>query len=172
MRHTVVRMETNFGVIDIELYDDRAPITVGNFLKYVSMGHYNGTIFHRVIDGFMIQGGGFLPNMVEKPTPFGPIVNEAAKSGIRNKRGTIAMARTSEPNSATSQFFINLVDNGFLDWDYPKGDGYGYCVFGTVINGMDVVDKIAKVQTRNVGIHENVPVQPVIINRVYVIGQK
>lgn len=159
----VVKMTTSMGVITIELYPDKAPQTVENFLKYVEDGFYNGTIFHRVIRRFMIQGGGFTDKMVQKPTR-GPIVNECGPQ-LRNLRGTIAMARTSQPDSATSQFFINVVDNPFLDFDGPNKPGYA--VFGRVIEGMDVVDRIATVPTtRLANGMEDVPVEPVVIERV------
>lgn len=154
-----VLMKTNQGMVLIELYPDKAPKSVDNFLRYVRDSFYDGTVFHRVIDGFMIQGGGFDQNMAQKQTR-APIPNEA-RNGLRNEPGTIAMARTSDPNSATAQFFINLVDNGALN--YPGGDGHGYAVFGKVIEGWDVVQRIAKVQTGSMGPHQNVPRQPVVI---------
>ena len=141
----VVLLETTSGDILVELYPDKAPETVANFLKYVDDGFYNNTIFHRVIPGFMIQGGGFTARMQQKDTS-APIKNEA-DNGLKNDRGTIAMARTMDPHSATAQFFINLVDNDFLNFQAPSGNGWGYCVFGRVTEGMDVVDKIAKVKT-------------------------
>jgi len=158
-----VKMTTSMGVIVLELYPDKAPVTVENFLKYVDDGFYNGTIFHRVIRRFMIQGGGFTAQMVQKPTR-SPIVNESSPV-LKNKRGTIAMARTSQPNSATSQFFINQVDNPFLDFDGPNKPGYA--VFGRVLEGMDVVDRIATVATTRLpnGMAD-VPVEPVVIERV------
>jgi len=155
----LVEMKTNQGLVVIELYADKAPKTVENFLQYVKDGFYNGTIFHRVIDGFMIQGGGFEPGMKQKPTR-APIDNEA-KNGLKNAAGTLAMARTQDPHSASAQFFINLVDNRPLD--YPSRDGWGYAVFGKVSQGLDIVQKIAKVKTGNAGFHQNVPVDPVII---------
>ncbi len=154
-----VELQTNQGNIVIELYEKEAPKTVANFLQYVKEGHYNGTIFHRVISGFMIQGGGFDADMQQKPTRE-PIENEA-KNGLKNEIGTLAMARTQAPHSASSQFFINIANNGFLD--YPGRDGWGYAVFGKVVSGMDVVDKIAAVPTRNAGSHQNVPAEPVVI---------
>lgn len=157
----MVVLKTTLGDITIELYPDKAPETVANFLQYVRDGHYNGTIFHRVIDGFMIQGGGFTPDMEQKPTR-SPIRNEAS-NGLRNERGTIAMARTIEPHSATAQFFINVVDNDFLNFQSPDPRGYGYCVFGKVVSGMDVVDQIKAVATTTHGFHENVPLEPIII---------
>ncbi|WP_299396108.1 peptidylprolyl isomerase [uncultured Desulfovibrio sp.] len=157
----IVLLETTSGDILIELYPDKAPETVKNFLQYVDDGFYNNTIFHRVIPGFMIQGGGMGARMDEKTTRE-PIKNEA-DNGVKNERGTIAMARTMEPHSASAQFFINLVDNDFLNFSEPTINGWGYCVFGKVTDGMDVVDKIAKVKTKSVGIHENVPVDLVMI---------
>jgi cyclophilin family peptidyl-prolyl cis-trans isomerase len=157
-----VVMDTSMGAITIELNRAKAPITVDNFLKYTDDGFYNGTIFHRVMDNFMIQGGGFEPGMTQKKTRK-PIQNEA-KNGLKNKRGTIAMARTPNPHSASAQFFINVKDNAPLD--YPSRDGWGYCVFGKVTTGMDVVDKIKKVATTKKGPHANVPVEDVIIKSV------
>jgi cyclophilin family peptidyl-prolyl cis-trans isomerase len=156
-----VVLETTSGSITIELDQAKAPITVANFLKYVDAGHYNGTIFHRVIPGFMIQGGGFSEAMREKDTG-GNIENEAG-NGLKNLRGTLAMARTPNPHSASAQFFINLSDNDFLNFKSATPQGFGYAVFGKVVGGMDVVDKIATVKTGNKGQHENVPIQPVII---------
>ena len=146
------------GNITIELDAEKAPVTVANFLEYVNKGHYDGTIFHRVIPGFMIQGGGFVPGMDQKPTA-AEIKNEA-DNGLRNDRGTIAMARTQAVDSAASPFFINHKDNGFLN---HGGRDFGYAVFGKVVRGMDVVDRIAKVRTGNRGMHQNVPVEPVLI---------
>jgi peptidyl-prolyl cis-trans isomerase B (cyclophilin B) len=154
------------GSITVELDDEKAPITVKNFLDYAASGHYDGTIFHRVIDGFMIQGGGFTKAMDQKPTK-DPIKNEAA-NGLTNKRGTIAMARTMVVDSATSQFFINLVDNDFLNFRAPTPQYYGYAVFGKVTDGMDVVDRIAKVKTGFAGPHQNVPEEPIVIKKVTV----
>ncbi len=148
-------IETSMGTITLELDEAKAPVTVKNFCEYAKSGHYNGTIFHRVIDGFMIQGGGFTPSMDQKETR-DPIKNEAG-NGLSNARGTIAMARTQVVDSATSQFFINLVDNSFLDHRGADPRAFGYAVFGKVVDGMDVVDKIAKVKTRSVGYYENVP---------------
>ena len=158
-----VLLETTSGDILIELFPDKAPKTVANFLAYVEAGHYNGTIFHRVIKNFMIQGGGFAPGMDQKPTQ-APIENEAA-NGLKNKRGSIAMARTNDPHSATAQFFINVVDNDFLDFKAPSGQGWGYCVFGEVVEGMDVVDKIRAVRTGSAGMHRDVPAEPVLIKK-------
>lgn len=156
----VVTLETSMGPIKIELYPEKAPVTVKNFIDYVEAKHYDGLIFHRVIPNFMIQGGGFEPGMKERKTK-APIVNES-KNGLENKRGTIAMARTSEPNSASSQFFINVGDNAFLDKSRSR-DGVGYCVFGKVIDGMDVVDKIKSVKTGRSGPHGDVPEEDVLI---------
>ena len=160
-----VSLKTNMGEIVLELYPEKAPKTVENFLEYVKTGFYKGTIFHRVIDGFMIQGGGFDKNMKQKPTK-NPIQNEA-NNGLKNERYTVAMARTSIPHSATSQFFINVNDNAFLD--YPSRDGWGYCVFGKVIKGKEVVDQIKVVETNSQGEHQNVPVKPVVIESATVI---
>ena len=162
-------IETSMGSITVELDDAKAPITVKNFLDYAASGHYDGTIFHRVIDGFMIQGGGFTKAMDQKPTK-APIKNEAA-NGLTNKRGTIAMARTMVVDSATSQFFINLVDNDFLNFRAPTPQYYGYAVFGKVTDGMDVVDKIAKVKTGFAGPHQNVPEEPIVIKKVHVAAE-
>ncbi len=161
-----VTMETSMGKIELELDDAKAPKTVANFIAYVKAAHYDGTIFHRVIPNFMIQGGGFTKEMDQKKTN-DPIKNEA-DNGLKNLRGTIAMARTMVVDSATSQFFINLVDNGFLDFRGPHPSMYGYAVFGKVTSGMDVVDKIAAVRTGNHGMHQNVPVEPVTIKKVTV----
>ncbi len=161
------KMETSKGTILLELDDEKAPETVKNFVSYITSGHYDGTIFHRVIDGFMIQGGGFTKDMNQKATQ-APIRNEAA-NGLKNKRGTIAMARTMVVDSATSQFFINLVDNDFLDFTAPTTQGYGYAVFGKVVEGMDVVDAIAKVKTGYHGPHQNVPEEAVVITRVTIL---
>lgn len=154
-----VELKTSQGTMVIELYPQQAPKSVANFLQYVKDGYYKDTIFHRVIDGFMIQGGGFTEKMVQKETR-GTITNEAA-NGLKNEPGTLAMARTSDPHSASSQFFINLKHNEFLD--YPGRDGWGYAVFGKVVEGMDVVEKIAKMQTANSGMHQNVPITLAII---------
>ena len=157
----VVVIKTSKGDITVELFEKEAPITVKNFLRYVEDGFYAGTIFHRVIPGFMIQGGGFDADMNQKDT-HAPIKNEA-ENRLENKRGTLAMARTQVVDSATSQFFINLTDNAFLNHTRPNPQGFGYCVFGRVIDGMDVVDQIAAVRTGRKGPHENVPVEPVEI---------
>jgi len=163
----MIKVTTNHGVIALELNAEKAPKTVANFLAYVAAGHYNNTVFHRVIKNFMIQGGGFEPNMNQKPCK-APIENEAA-NGLRNKRGTVAMARTNDPHSATAQFFINTVDNDFLDFKSPTGQGWGYCVFGEVVEGLDVVDKIRAVRTGNKGFHQDVPVDDVIIEKAEVV---
>ncbi|MFP3872430.1 MAG: peptidylprolyl isomerase [Candidatus Natronoplasma sp.] len=158
-------IETNKGTIEVELYQNDAPKSVENFIRYAEDGFYDGLIFHRVIDGFMIQGGGFEPGMEQKEPTYGPIENEAEQSGHRNERGTIAMARTRDPHSATSQFFINHADNPGLDWDDAR-DGWGYCVFGEVISGMSVVDEIASIETTTVEGHEDVPEEDVVIEEV------
>ena len=160
-----VLLATSLGDVTIQLEPEKAPKTVANFLDYVKAGHYDGTVFHRVIDGFMIQGGGFSAEMVQKPTK-APIPLES-RSGLKNERGTVAMARTGVPDSATSQFFINVVDNPGLD--YPKPDGNGYAVFGRVVAGMDVVDRIRKVETTSVGPHQNVPAKPVLIRSATIV---
>jgi peptidyl-prolyl cis-trans isomerase B (cyclophilin B) len=162
----VIKLHTNFGEISIELDADKAPITVANFLQYVEDGFYENTIFHRVIDGFMIQGGGFDTDMKQKATK-APIKNEA-DNGLTNKSYTIAMARTPNPDSASSQFFINVADNDFLNFSSPTAQGWGYCVFGKVTAGTEVVDKIKKVKTGNRNGHQDVPVEPVIIERAEV----
>jgi peptidyl-prolyl cis-trans isomerase A (cyclophilin A) len=162
-KNPVVVIETSAGTIKVELLADKAPVTVKNFLGYVDDKFYDGTIFHRVIPNFMIQGGGFEPGMREKPTK-APIVNEAS-NGLANDRGTIAMARTSDPNSATAQFYINLKDNAGLNKERAR-DGVGYCVFGKVVDGMDVVDKIAQAQTGNRGPHQNVPAEDIVIKSI------
>lgn len=159
-----VILETSKGNITVELNDAKAPETVANFLKYVNDGFFDGTIFHRVIPNFMIQGGGFMPGMVQKMTE-NPIKNEAG-NGLPNVRGSIAMARTNDPHSATSQFFINHKDNNFLDHTSPSGQGWGYCVFGMVTDGMDVVDAIASVATSNQGGHGDVPKETITIEKV------
>ncbi len=161
----IATINTSEGTIEVELYQDDAPETVENFIHYAEDGFYDGLIFHRVIEGFMIQGGGFHPDMQRKEPTYDPIQNEAEESGHRNKRGTIAMARTHDPHSATSQFFINHDDNENLDWD-NAGDGWGYCVFGEVIGGMDVVDEIASIETTTVDGHQDVPVDDVVIQEV------
>lgn len=163
----MVLMKTNKGEIKIELFEEKAPKTVANFLGYVRDGFYNGTIFHRVISNFMIQGGGFDPNMEQKATQ-APIENEA-NNGLSNIVGTIAMARTPDPHSATAQFFINVKDNNFLDFRSKSPDGWGYCVFGKVVAGMDVVDEIKSVSTGNFGMHGDVPRDQIVIEEVTVL---
>ena len=165
-----VELKTSRGPILLELYPDKAPKTVANFLQYVKGGHYDGTIFHRVIDGFMIQGGGFDKDMKEKPTR-APIQNEA-NNGLRNDTGTIAMARTPNPHSAGAQFFINLKNNDFLNHRDPTPRGYGYAVFGRVVQGMEVVNNIAKTRTGTVGGFENVPREPIVIQTATVLSGK
>jgi cyclophilin family peptidyl-prolyl cis-trans isomerase len=160
-----VLMKTSMGEITLELYPDKAPKTVENFLNYVKNGHYKGTIFHRVIDGFMIQGGGFDKDMNQKPTG-APIQNEA-KNGLKNEPYTVAMARTMDPHSASAQFFINVKNNSFLD--YPGQDGWGYTVFGKVVKGTDIVDKIKAVPVTSKGMHQDVPAKPVLIESVSVV---
>ena len=165
-----VRMETTKGVVVIELYPDKAPKTVENFLRYVNEGKYDGTIFHRVIKRFMNQGGGFTPDF-KKVETFAPIKNEA-DNGLKNKRGTIAMARTGDPHSATNQFFVNTVDNAFLDHTSKTPRGWGYCVFATVVDGMDVMDRIAKVPTgANGPFQQDVPMEEILIQKVSVIEE-
>jgi cyclophilin family peptidyl-prolyl cis-trans isomerase len=166
-----VELKTSQGNIVVELYADKAPKTVANFLQYVKDGFYGGTIFHRVIDGFMIQGGGFDRDMREKSKTRAPIENEAG-NGLKNDAGTLAMARLPNPHSASAQFFINLKDNDFLNYREPTTQGYGYAVFGKVTRGMDVVNRIAKVATANAGQHQNVPREPVIVESVTVISGK
>jgi peptidyl-prolyl cis-trans isomerase B (cyclophilin B) len=159
-------MKTNFGEIKLELDDEKAPLSVENFINYVKTEHFNGSVFHRVIPGFMIQGGGMTQDMKEKKTN-SPVENEA-KNGLKNTRGSIAMARTNSPHSATAQFFINLSDNAFLN---NEGAQWGYAVFGKVTEGMDVVDSIAKVKTGTQGHHDDVPVSPVIIESVTTVSE-
>jgi peptidyl-prolyl cis-trans isomerase B (cyclophilin B) len=160
-----VLLTTNHGQITLELDADKAPKTVENFLSYVKSGHYDGTIFHRVIDGFMIQGGGFSPDMRQKPTE-DPVENEA-NNGLTNDRYTIAMARTSDPHSASAQFFINVSDNDFLN--YPGSDGWGYCVFGKVTAGTEVVDKIGKIETGRRSMFSDVPTEDVVIEKAEIV---
>ena len=163
-----VLMQTNFGDITIELNYEKAPITAANFEQYVRDGFYDGVIFHRVIDGFMVQGGGFAPGMEEKETTK-PIKNEA-NNGLSNKKYSIAMARTMEPHSASAQFFINVNDNKFLDFKSETTDGWGYCVFAEVVDGFDIVDKIKDVATGNFGfVHQDVPLEDVLITNVTVV---
>ena len=159
----MVKLHTNHGIITLELDAEKAPKTVENFLQYVRDGFFDGTIFHRVIDGFMIQGGGFEPGMTQKSTR-AAIENEAS-NGLKNEAYTIAMARTSDPNSATAQFFINIANNSFLNFTAPTPQGYGYAVFGKVVEGMDVVDKIRKVKTGSRAGHQDVPLEDVVITQ-------
>ncbi|MFZ5723420.1 MAG: peptidylprolyl isomerase [Pseudomonadota bacterium] len=170
MKTLLILLVTTFGNVAVEVYPDKAPKSADNFVQYVKDGHYDGTQFHRVIDGFMIQGGGFDASMQQKPTR-SPVVNEAG-NGLRNERGTLAMARTSDPHSATAQFFINTVDNRFLDRDQAQ-DGHGYTVFGRVVYGMDVVDRIEKVRTGIKPVQgypaRDVPLSPVLITEARII---
>ncbi|GAB3032071.1 peptidylprolyl isomerase [Bowmanella dokdonensis] len=161
-----VTLNTNYGPIELNMLSDKAPQTVENFLSYAKEGFYDNTIFHRVIDGFMVQGGGMEPGMNQKATK-SPIKNEA-NNGVANDRGTVAMARTNDPHSATCQFFINVADNSFLNFRSESMDGWGYCVFAEVSDGMDVVDKIRKVKTGNAGFHQDVPLEDVLIQSVEV----
>ena len=163
----MVVLETSLGTIKLELFADKAPKTVENFLNYVNDGFYDNTIFHRVINGFMIQGGGFEPGMEQKTTQ-SPVENEA-NNGVSNAVGTIAMARTMDPHSATAQFFINVSDNTFLNFQSETEQGWGYCAFGKVVEGMDVVEQIKAVKTGNVGFHQDVPVEDVIITSAKVV---
>ncbi|MDX9736532.1 MAG: peptidylprolyl isomerase [Azonexus sp.] len=168
----MIKLTTNHGTITLELDTVNAPKTSANFIAYVESGHYDGTIFHRVIKNFMIQGGGMTPDMEQKPTQ-APIENEGeqtAKAGLKNVRGSIAMARTNDPHSATAQFFINTVDNDFLDFKAPSGQGWGYCVFGKVVDGMDVVDAIRALPTGNKGFHQDVPKESVLIEKAEVLA--
>lgn len=167
-QNTLVEMNTNVGNIEIELFNDKAPISVKNFEDYAKSGFYNGTVFHRVIPGFMIQGGGLESNLVEKTIEKAPIKNESS-NGLKNKRGTLAMARTNDPNSARSQFFINTVDNDFLN---KSAMNAGYAVFGQVTKGMDIVEKIEKTATGNRGMYQNVPTQSIVIQSVKIKAPK
>jgi peptidyl-prolyl cis-trans isomerase B (cyclophilin B) len=163
----MVKLHTNHGIIELDLDEKRAPLTVANFLQYVRDGHYNGTIFHRVIDGFMVQGGGFAPGMKQKPTR--PAVKNEADNKLKNANYTVAMARTSDPHSASAQFFINVADNGFLDHTAPNPQGWGYCVFGKVTAGTEIVDKIKGVKTGRSGMHQDVPVEDVVIEKAEIV---
>ena len=163
----MINLHTNHGLITIELDEAKAPKSAANFIEYVKKGHYDGTVFHRVINGFMVQGGGFEPGMRQKPTA-APIANEA-DNGLKNTKYTVAMARTNDPHSATAQFFINAKDNGFLNYSAPTGNGWGYCVFGKVTGGTDVVDRIKAVETGRSGGHQDVPVDDVVIERAEVV---
>ncbi|MDP1649928.1 MAG: peptidylprolyl isomerase [Rubrivivax sp.] len=158
-----VQMDTTAGTVRIELDDEKAPLSTANFLAYVKKGHYDGTVFHRVIKGFMIQGGGFEPGMKQKPTD-APIRNEA-NNGLKNKRHTLAMARTGDPHSASAQFFVNTVDNDFLDFRAENAQGWGYAVFGRVVEGAEVLDQIESVRTGRKGMHDDVPLEDVRIER-------
>ncbi len=163
----MIKLHTNHGVISLELDAAKAPDTAANFIQYVKDGHYNNTVFHRVIDGFMVQGGGFEPGMKQKPTR-DPVQNEA-NNGLKNDMYTVAMARTSAPHSASAQFFINVSNNDFLNHSAPTPQGWGYCVFGKVVDGTDVVDKIRKVKTGSKGMHQDVPLEDVIIEKAEVV---
>jgi peptidyl-prolyl cis-trans isomerase B (cyclophilin B) len=162
----MVELHTNHGVICIELNAEKAPKTVANFLNYVRKGHYDKTVFHRVIDGFMVQGGGFTADMQQKPTD-ASVENEAV-NGLKNVRGSVAMARTSDPHSATAQFFINVADNDFLNFTAPTSQGWGYCVFGQVVKGLDVIDAIRAVKTGTKGGHQDVPLENVVIEKAII----
>jgi peptidyl-prolyl cis-trans isomerase B (cyclophilin B) len=166
--NNMIKMTTSLGEIELELYPEDAPITVRNFIDYVESGHMDGTIFHRVIPGFVVQGGGFTPDMNQKETKT-PIVNEA-DNGLKNTVGMLSMARTSDPDSATSQFFINLVDNAFLDFTAKSQQGWGYAVFAKVTSGMEVVHSMAEVSTGNVGGHGDVPLEPILIEKAVVVA--
>lgn len=163
----MIKLHTNHGVITLELDSEKAPLTVQNFIDYVNSGHYDNTIFHRVIDNFMIQGGGFEPGMIQKKTR-APIQNEAA-NGLKNDKYTVAMARTSDVHSASAQFFINVADNDFLNYTASTSQGFGYCVFGKVVEGLDVVDRIKKVKTGDRGGHQNVPLENVMVQKAEVV---
>jgi peptidyl-prolyl cis-trans isomerase B (cyclophilin B) len=163
----MVKIHTNYGVITLTLFADKAPITVANFLDYVKEGFYDNTIFHRVIDGFMIQGGGFEPGMDQKESK--ATIHNEANNGLVNNLGTVAMARTNEPHSATAQFFINVGDNSFLNFRSESTDGWGYCVFAEVSDGMDVVEKIRAVATGNSGYHQDVPEEDVVIQKAEIV---
>ena len=163
----MIKLHTNHGVIGIQLDAEKAPESAKNFLAYAAAGHYDNTVFHRVIKGFMIQGGGFEPGMQQKPCNE-PIKNEAA-NGLKNECYSVAMARTSDPHSATAQFFINVADNAFLDHTAPNSNGWGYCVFGKVVEGTEVVDKIKGVKTGSKSFHQDVPVEDVIIERAEIV---
>ena len=164
---STIILHTNFGAITVELEDEKAPKSTANFIEYVKSGHYDGTIFHRVIDGFMVQGGGFIPGMDQKPT-LAAIENEA-NNGLKNVKYTLAMARTNDPHSATAQFFINVKDNDFLDFKSPTPQGWGYAVFGKVTAGTDLVDKIKAVKTGTTGWHQDVPKEDVLIERAELV---
>ena len=163
----MIKLHTNFGIIALELDAEKAPETARNFIGYAESGHYDNTVFHRVIDGFMIQGGGFEPGMTQKPT--GEQIKNEADNGLKNERGTVAMARTQDPHSATAQFFINVANNDFLNYRSPDLQGWGYCVFGRVSEGEDVIEAIRKVKTGSSGFHQDVPKEDVIIERAEVV---
>jgi peptidyl-prolyl cis-trans isomerase B (cyclophilin B) len=163
----MIKLHTNLGVIGLELDAEKAPLTVQNFIDYVESGYYNNTVFHRVIDNFMIQGGGFEAGMNQKKSR-APIKNEAA-NGLANKKYTVAMARTSDPHSASAQFFINVADNDFLNYTASNSQGFGYCVFGRVVEGKDVVDRIGKVKTGDQSGHQNVPLEEVMLQKAEVV---
>lgn len=165
----MIKLNTNHGTITLELDAEKAPVTVENFIQYVNDGFYDGTIFHRVIDGFMIQGGGMEPGMTQKETR--DTIKNEADNGLSNEIGTIAMARTNDPDSASAQFFINIKDNSFLNHSAPTAAGWGYCVFGKVVDGMDVVDAIKAVDTNSAGMHQDVPVEDVIIESAEVVEE-
>jgi peptidyl-prolyl cis-trans isomerase B (cyclophilin B) len=162
-----IKLTTNHGVITIALDEEKAPKSAANFIEYVKSGHYDGTVFHRVINGFMVQGGGFAPGMKQKPT--GEQIENEANNGLKNDKYTVAMARTNDPHSATAQFFINVADNEFLNHTAPTPSGWGYAVFGKVIEGMDIVDKIKSVKTGRGGGHQDVPVDDVVIEKAEVV---
>lgn len=163
----MIKLHTNHGIISLELDSEKAPLTAQNFIDYVNSGHYDNTILHRVIDGFMIQGGGFEPGMKQKQTR-APIQNEAA-NGLKNEKYTVAMARTSDVHSASAQFFINVADNNFLNYTSSTSQGFGYCVFGKVTEGKDVVDQIKKVKTADRSGHQNVPLEDVVVQKAEVV---
>ncbi|RAS39077.1 peptidylprolyl isomerase [Paraburkholderia bryophila] len=163
----MVELHTNHGVIKLELDAEKAPKSVENFLNYVKAGHYDNTVFHRVIDGFMIQGGGFEPGMKQKPTA--EAIDNEANNGLKNVNGSVAMARTNDPHSATAQFFINVNDNDFLNHSSPTPQGWGYAVFGKVVDGLDIVEKIKKVKTGSKGFHQDVPVDDVVIEKAVIV---
>lgn len=162
-----VQLHTNHGLITLELDAEKAPKTVENFLTYVKQGHYDNTVFHRVIDGFMIQGGGFAPGMVQKPT-LAPVENEA-NNGLKNVRGSVAMARTNDPHSASAQFFVNVADNDFLNFSAPTPQGWGYAVFGKVVDGLDVLESIRQVKTGTKGFHQDVPLEDVVLEKAVIV---
>lgn len=168
VQNKIVHMKTNYGTIVVELFADKAPKTVANFLQYAQEGFYDGTVFHRVIDNFVIQGGGFGPGMSQKVTR--ATVENEANNGLRNSRGTVAMARTSDPHSASSQFFFNIVDNDFLNYTAPTPAGWGYCVFGNIVEGLHVLDQIKGVPTGSKLGHKDVPLSDVMLEKVQIVG--